>query len=72
MFYNNSILSGTKIKDVVKQPMVLFYNNSILSGTKIPNCMLFVILIIVFVPNSSMFTSLIIHNNSYILYHKSF
>ena len=35
MFYNNSILSGTKIQSSKICDKCEFYNNSILSGTKI-------------------------------------
>ena len=35
LFYNNSILSGTKINPLMFWGSIEFYNNSILSGTKI-------------------------------------
>ena len=35
MFYDNSILSGTKITEGTFYHMIKFYDNSILSGTKI-------------------------------------
>ena len=34
-FYDNSILSGTKISSLYQKMSFLFYDNSILSGTKI-------------------------------------
>ena len=37
MFYDNLILSGTKIKPAVKDIEYMFYDNLILSGTKISN-----------------------------------
>ena len=37
MFYDNLILSGTKITNVFKYRNALFYDNLILSGTKISN-----------------------------------
>ena len=35
MFYDNSILSGTKMHTGMETYNTLFYDNSILSGTKI-------------------------------------
>ena len=35
LFYDNSILSGTKIDGVSHVGVYMFYDNSILSGTKI-------------------------------------
>ena len=35
VFYDNSILSGTKIRSRRKTTGIMFYDNSILSGTKI-------------------------------------
>ena len=35
-FYDNSILSGTKIRSEKNDKSFPFYDNSILSGTKIP------------------------------------
>ena len=35
MFYDNLILSGTKIIQQVQSLLLLFYDNLILSGTKI-------------------------------------
>ena len=40
VFYDNSILSGTKIASGLNNAYVLFYDNSILSGTKIPHSLL--------------------------------
>ena len=37
MFYDNSILSGTKMLSPHTYRMLKFYDNSILSGTKISN-----------------------------------
>ena len=37
MFYDNSILSGTKMDRLADLHEFLFYDNSILSGTKIEN-----------------------------------
>ncbi len=36
-FYDNSILSGTKIRLDTRSNYAVFYDNSILSGTKISN-----------------------------------
>ena len=37
MFYDNLILSGTKIVRICQQIKIPFYDNLILSGTKISN-----------------------------------